>query len=199
MCSTATPPLPSTVRLFLAVNPDHQTRHSIARATAALRDAAPALRWTDASRIHLTLKFLGEQETGAVDRLRDALDAVAARHRPFVMRVRHVGAFPNFRRARVVWIGVAQDARLELLHHDIEVACEQHGFELDGRPFRPHMTLARVPDGTDLEVLRRLSRAAKRVDFEEECEVESIDLMQSTLGRAGSSHERLHAAQLRSC
>jgi len=185
------------VRLFLAVNPDQQTRHSIARATAALRDAAPALRWTDAARIHLTLKFLGEQETGAVDRLRDALDAVAARHRPIVMRVRHVGAFPNFRRARVVWIGVAQDARLELLHHDLEVACEQRGFELDGRPFRPHMTLVRVPDGTDLEVLRQLSRAAKRVDFEEECEVESIDLMQSTLGKAGSSHERLHAAPLR--
>jgi 2'-5' RNA ligase len=114
------------------------------------------------------------------------------------MRVRHIGAFPNFRRARVVWMGVTQDARLELLHHDLEVACEQRGFELDGRPFRPHMTLARVPDGTDLEVLRQLSRAAKRVDFEEECEVESIDLMRSTLDKAGSSHERLHAAPLRS-
>ena len=32
-------------------------------------------------------------------------------------------------RARVVWIGVEHDARLELLHHDLEIAGETEGFE----------------------------------------------------------------------
>ena len=39
-----------------------------------------------------------------------------------------------------VWIGVGQDPRLELLHHDVEVAFEGLGFEVEGRPFRPHLT-----------------------------------------------------------
>ena len=60
------------------------------------------------------------------------------------MVLQGIGAFPNFRRARVVWIGVEQEPRLELLHHDLELACEQEGFEVEGRPFRPHITLARV-------------------------------------------------------
>ena len=41
-------------------------------------------------------------------------------------------------------MGVAQEPRLELLHHDVEVACGQLGVETEGRPFRPHLTLARV-------------------------------------------------------
>ena len=74
-------------------------------------------------------------------------------------------------------------------------------FEVEGRPFRPHLTLARVRDKTDVEVLRLLSRAGKKVDFEGETVVRSIDLMKSNLDRAsaaaGARYERLHAARLR--
>jgi 2'-5' RNA ligase len=71
--------------------------------------------------------------------------------------------------------------------------------ELDGRAFRPHLTLARVKgrDRTDVEDLRRLSRASKKVDFEEDSAVQSIDLMKSTLG-AAAKYECLHSAPLRS-
>ena len=59
---------------------------------------------------------------------------VAGRHRELSMTLGGIGAFPNFRRARVVWMGVGQDPRLELLHHDVEVACEGLGSRLrDGR------------------------------------------------------------------
>lgn len=169
----------------------------VSGATAALREAAPAFRWTPEGKLHLTLKFLGEQDDAVVLALVEMLDGIATRHRRFPMRLHHVGAFPNFRRARVVWMGVAPDARLELLHHDVEIACERQGFAVDGRPFRPHLTLARVPEGTSEDILRRLARAAKTVDLDEECAVESIDLMCSTLGGDGATHERLHTAPLR--
>ena len=185
------------MRFFLAVNPDARTRRDVSGATAALRDAAPAFRWTPEPKLHLTLKFLGEQDDGVIPALSEMLDGIAARHKRFAMRLRHVGAFPNFRRARVVWMGVAPDARLELLHHDVEVACEQQGFPVEGRPFRPHLTLARVPDGTSEDVLRQVARAAKTVDLDEECAVESIDLMRSTTGREGAEYDRLHVAPLR--
>ena len=72
-----------------------------------------------------------------------------------------------------------------------------HGFELEGRAFRPHLTLARVKERTDVEELRRLSRASKKVDFEGESAVRSIDLMKSKPGAAPPRYECLHAAQLR--
>ena len=190
------------MRLFLAINLDPAVRRDVIDATALLRDAAPSLTWADESRLHLTLKFLGPQPPEAVEPIGAAMRDVAARHRTFAMRVSEVGAFPNFRRARVVWIGVARDPRLELLHHDVEVACEQLGYALEGRAFRPHLTLARVKERTDVEELRRLSRAAKKVDLERESVVHTIDVMLSNLDRAsaeaGKRYECLHAATLRS-
>jgi 2'-5' RNA ligase len=186
------------VRLFLAINLDPVVRRAVIEATSTLRDVAPTLSWADESRLHLTLKFLGEQSEDLVPGLRSEMDAVAQRHRRFAMRVGEIGAFPNFRRARVVWIGIDRDPRLELLHHDIEVACETQGFELEGRAFRPHLTLARVKDKSDVEELRLLARASKKVAFDEESLVQSIDLMRSTLGGgATAKYECLHAAALR--
>jgi 2'-5' RNA ligase len=185
------------VRLFLAINLEPSVRRAMIDATAPLRAAAPSLRWADDSRLHLTLKFLGEQDESVVPPLQDALTNVAHRHRPFVLQVGEVGAFPNFRRARVVWMGVHRDPRLELLHHDIEVACETQGFEVDGRAFRPHVTLARVNDRAPVDEMRALWRATKAVDFQDESHVRSIDIMKSTTGSGGSRYERLHAALLR--
>ena len=194
------------MRLFLAINLDPAIRREIVDATAPLRAAAPSLNWVDETRLHLTLKFLGEQAEDVVPKMGAAMDEVAARHRRFAMSVSGVGAFPNFRRARVVWIGAEREPRLELLHHDVEVACQDLGFELEGRAFRPHLTLARVRDRTDANELRRLSRASTRIEFDGESAVESIDLMLSRTGggRAGGArtepvarYERLHAATLR--
>lgn len=186
------------MRLFLAINLEPDVRRAIVDATAPLRTAAPSLGWVGETRLHLTLKFLGEQSEDIVAPLSDSIDQVAQRHKQFSMQLSEIGAFPNFRRARVVWMGIGRDPRLELLHHDLELACETHGLEVEGRPFRPHLTLARVKGGdrTELEELRRLSRASKKVDFKEESAVTSIDLMRSTLG-AAAKYERLHAAALR--
>ena len=186
------------MRLFLAINMNPALRREVAEATRSLREVAPAIGWVDEGRLHLTLKFLGVQPEESVSALTEMLDDLSRRHRQFAIRVRHVGAFPNFRRARVVWMGVEPDPRLELLHHDVEVACATLGFELEGRPFRPHLTLARVEhDRVDERTLRALWRASKRVDFEEETLVESIDLMHSTLSSSGSRYERVHASALR--
>jgi 2'-5' RNA ligase len=87
---------------------------------------------------------LGEQPEERVADIEAAIAGVAALHRELLMTVGGLGAFPNFRRARIVWMGVEHEPRLELLHHDVELACERLGFELEGRPFRPHLTLARV-------------------------------------------------------
>jgi 2'-5' RNA ligase len=187
------------VRLFLAINLEPDVRRAIVDATAALRTAAPTLSWVDETRLHLTLKFLGEQSEEIVSALSESVSDVARRHRQFTMHLGEIGAFPNFRRARVVWMGIHRDPRLELLHHDVELACETHGLELEGRAFRPHLTLARVKgrDRTNIEELRQLSRASKKVDFEEDSAVQSIDLMKSNLG-AAAKYECLHSAPLRS-
>lgn len=186
------------MRLFLAINLPAATRRAIAEATAPLRDCAPELTWVREPLLHLTLKFLGDQPAERLDEIKGAVAAVAGRHRELLMALGGVGAFPNFRRAHVVWMGVAQEPRLELLHHDIEVTCSQLGIETEARPFRPHLTLARVKAGQPEELMRVLARAAKKTEYQTDVIVRSIDVMQSELTAGGPEYTTLVSAALRS-
>lgn len=184
------------MRLFFAIELGEELLDLLEDATVLLRAEAPELAWAGREQRHLTLKFLGNVEESDVSRLTVAADRAAARHAPLEMTVREIGAFPNFRRARVVWIGVEQDARLELFHHDLEQACEQEGFEVEGRPFRPHITLARVRAPVSVDRLRALARAARSVRARWTVRVESITLFESTLASSGARYRRVHAAPL---
>jgi 2'-5' RNA ligase len=95
-------------------------------------------------------------------------------------------------------MGIEQEPRLELLHHDVEVACERLGFEIEARPFRPHLTLARAKGRASIDELKALSRAAKRTKNEVESLVQSIDLMSSELSSGGSIYHVISASPLRS-
>jgi 2'-5' RNA ligase len=186
------------VRLFLAINLPPDVRRDIVAATSTMRDCAPELGWVDETRLHLTLKFLDEQPPETADAVKTATTRVASRHRELMMHLGGIGAFPNFRRSRIVWMGVEQDPRLELLHNDLEIACEALGFDVDGRPFRPHLTLARVRQPLPDDRVRALTDAARAVDFAADVAVQSLDLMSSQLGTGGSKYSTVASARLRS-
>jgi 2'-5' RNA ligase len=184
------------MRLFFAIELGDDLLDLLEETTAPLRAEAPELGWVARDKRHLTLKFLGNVDEAEVPKLTAAADRAAARSQRLEMSVRDVGAFPNFSRARVVWIGVEQEPRLGLLHHDLEQLCEQEGFEVEGRPFRPHITLARVRSALPAERMRALARVARSVRMRATVPVESITLFESTLAPAGAPYRRVHAAPL---
>lgn len=187
------------MRLFFAIELDPALRAALDQAIAPLRVTEATVSWVPADKLHLTMKFLGDVDEAGVERLARAADTVAERHRPFAMALGGVGAFPTFRRARVVWMGVESEPRLELLHHDLEVACGDAGFEVEGRPFRPHITLARLRVPLPLERARPFARAARRVAFAATDEVSRLTLLESTLAPSGARYRRVHAATLGGC
>jgi RNA 2',3'-cyclic 3'-phosphodiesterase len=184
------------MRAFFAIELPDAVQGMLDEATASLRAEAPELAWVESQKRHLTLKFLGDVDDGALPGLVAAADRTAAAHGPLEMSIRELGAFPNFRRARVVWIGVEQERRLELVHHDLEVECESAGFEVEGRPFRPHITLARVRSPLPLDRLRAFARVARSVRVRAIVPVEHITLFESTLAPSGARYRRVHSATL---
>ena len=184
------------MRLFFAIELSDAVQDLLDEATTSLRAAAPDLAWVAREKRHLTLKFLGDVAEEAVPRLTTAAERAAAAHGPLEMSVREIGAFPNFRRARVVWIGVEQERRLELLHHDLELACEHEGFEVEGRPFRPHVTLARVRDPLPVDRMKALARLARSVRVHASVLVERITLLESILAPSGARYRCVHSATL---
>ncbi len=186
----------STKRLFIALNLPPELRGMLYEATATLRAAvAEQGRWVAPHNLHLTVKFLGDAPVSQVMKLQGSLAGAAKASAPVRLAIAGVGAFPNLRRPRVVWIGVEPDPKLELLQHDVETACADLGYKMDGRPFRPHITLGRLqaPERTQL---RALARAAGRVDFTRTVEATTLDLMLSEPGRDGSRYTALAALPL---
>ena len=182
------------VRLFIAINFPEEIRSALHEALEPARRAAPEVRWTDPSRLHLTLKFLGECPEAAVDPLVGAMGTVVPRYDPVDLELGGLGAFPNLRRPRIVWLGMRADPKLELIHHDLEVACAALGYDIDGRAFRPHVTLGRAGD-------RRidagaLAAAARTVRYRETTIAGSLDLMVSEQTRDRPRYRLLAGAPL---
>lgn len=189
------------IRAFIAVELNAVVREAVERVMRDLRAAAggDCVRWVRPEGIHLTLKFLGDIDVDSVPAISGALDRCATPSQPFSLMLEGVGAFPNLRRPRVIWVGLggALEPLMEL-HRSVERELETLGFARERRAFTPHLTLGRVRDGASQQQLRALSEAVAGASVERDVVilVRELALMKSDLRPTGAVYTRLHAALL---
>jgi 2'-5' RNA ligase len=177
------------VRLFVALDLPDGVRSALAGLIAKLKPKSSGARWVNAENLHVTLKFIGHVE---IDRLRPIQEALGTIHSSQVidLQLRGIGFFPNERHPRVVWCGVAASPNLVALAADIEHALEPLGIESEGRPFTPHLTLARFKTEVGVSDLVRAANEMKSYDFGETHEV-NFHLYESLLKPFGAQYNRL--------
>lgn len=108
------------------------------------RDDNRAYRWVDAALMHVTLAFLGEQPSDAMETLERVGDEAARTSRPGRLRLGHTGSFGGQRAPRVLWVDLGGDVdALFGLQSNLDRGLRSAGFALEERAFRPHVTLAR--------------------------------------------------------
>src|SRR4029453_7619782 len=100
------------MRLFIAANLPPAIRDGVYADTAPLRAASTGIRWVSSAALYVTLNFFGDPEDLL---LRHAQEMVRARHHALKVTTTHVGEFPNFRRPRVVWVGMTEEKALQAL------------------------------------------------------------------------------------
>lgn len=176
------------MRLFVAVNLPDPIRQEIWESARLLRDRRFPIRWVTSEAMHITLKFLGEVSAHREDSVRESLEAAAAGVPPFVMRIGGFGAFPDPRRAKVIWVGCSPAPLLEQLSHQVDECMGAVGFARETRAFHPHVTLGRVRREATPSRLTGLPGMFDRLEVEGEFPVKSIDLMQSELSPAGAKY-----------
>jgi 2'-5' RNA ligase len=180
-------------RLFAAWYPSPLVAAQLHDACAPLRAAAPVVRWMAPDRLHCTMRFFGDVTAAQRNALSAALAEAAALFDPLAVTIRGLGAFPSWRRARVLWAGVAPDPKFELLHHEVEQRVMALGFAVEGRIFRPHLTLARVRDDAPLAAIRE---AARGVRVRIAAEVATVSLMASHASADGHVHTAVTTVEL---
>ena len=139
----ASRPEAKPLRLFVAVEVPEDVRAAVADAVAPLREALPKARWVPRQNQHVTVKFLGSTYPRLVEWVTSTVGEVASRHAPFTTRVEGLGAFPNARRARVLWAGLDDaGSAFGRMAADLDEALSRE-FEPEKRAFTPHLTVAR--------------------------------------------------------
>lgn len=160
-----------------------------------LGEAASLMRWSRSEGIHVTLQFLGEMPAARIPEITEALQQACAGKEPFALEVGGLGAFPNVRKPRVVWVGLGGDtpAAIELAAA-VQEALGALGFKPD-KPFSPHMTVGRVREGVGIGRLTPLSRVLSltRTILPEEArfQVNGVSLMQSFMQSGGSVYKQV--------
>jgi 2'-5' RNA ligase len=188
------------LRAFIAVEIPIELREAVGKATASLQKGiGSAVRWVPRENMHLTLKFLGDVSLANLEMLSQMLRAEADLFQCFDLHLSGLGAFPNLRRPRVLYIGIQAPATLEALQRGIDSASHRLGYESEERGFSPHLTIGRVKqnvNATEQQTIRR-SLEETRIDSLGTARVDSVHLYKSDLKPTGSVYTRLYSAPLK--
>ena len=190
----------SVFRAFIPIELPEEMQTRLEQVIEHLNENLPEVqvRWVPAKNIHLTLKFLGDVSDANYEILTKILAAEVASHKSFVFSIGGLGAYPNKRRPRVIWVGVEAPNELLMLQRGIDAETARLGYASEKRKFTPHLTLGRVSRNASARDIRTISQLLEKseVGFLGVARVEEICLYRSELKPGGAVYSRLFTAKL---
>jgi 2'-5' RNA ligase len=160
-----------------------------------LREGTSGLSWVKAGNIHITVRFLGDLGDSGVKRLGEAVARAAEALEAPSARLGALGGFPSLAKPRVLWMGLSEgEESVRAMGDAVNDGILRAGFGPPDKPFRPHMTLARVREGArGLDAIR----AAPIPPPPTAEPLDHICVMKSELHPSGSRYTALTEVRLR--
>ena len=153
------------IRTFLAIELPEEIKVQIGNIQNRLKATVKGVRWTRPEGIHLTLKFFGNISENDIANISRIVERNTVDVRPLTLNVSTVGTFPNFKRPRVLWLGINGSVeRLSDLQKEVEKDLEAIGFQRENRAFRAHLTLGRVKSPKDVKGLSEIIKSEESYD-----------------------------------
>ncbi|MBP8717872.1 MAG: RNA 2',3'-cyclic phosphodiesterase [Candidatus Atribacteria bacterium] len=179
----------NTKRVFIAINLDTEIKEYIAKVQEGIEQLRGSLhgkmKLVEKENLHISLKFLGNLDSMAIEKTKAVLQKVSQQYQPFFIELsENIGMFPNFKRPRVIWIGVEKGSnKIVEIYQALENELKTESFYQTENNFSVHITLARI---------KYIKNSQKMVDYLKTIEidnlsqkVQSIDLMESCLTNEG--------------
>ena len=183
-----------SLRTFVAVEMAAAVRDAAVAVIDDLRKAEADVKWVARENMHLTLQFLGQVPADTINDVCHAVTEAVAGAEPLELEIRGLGAFPNARRPRTIWLGVAAGREeLAAVQKRAQKALKKLGFKPEDRAFSPHLTIGRVRQSTpDLaeQIARRPDQPYGRSPIAE------VVVFSSQLSLSGPSYTALCRAPL---
>jgi RNA 2',3'-cyclic 3'-phosphodiesterase len=184
-----------TIRAFISIEVPEIVKQRVDQLQVRLKASGGDVRWVRSVGLHVSLKFLGQVPSAKVPAIIESLETVVSHgHRPQIS-IGGIGAFPDLKNPRVVWVGLDADERLMRLQEGVENALEHLGFVTDERAFRPHLTVGRVRTARGRTALVRALE--KEQNFSAgDYELKELCLMKSDLKSQGAVYAPLWSKEI---
>jgi 2'-5' RNA ligase len=187
------------MRLFIGVALAPQMHRPVQKLLKELARKHWPVSWEPLEKLHFTLVFLGEVGEGRLPELKQIVEASCARIKPFTLKVKGIGCFPDYFQPRIIWLGLKGDlTSLAALQKQLKAGLSGQGFPTDAKPFRPHITLGRIKEARFRE-RREIGRQLKGLRIKEiavEWRVERVGLYSSQTFPAGSVYTLVEEREL---
>ncbi len=188
------------IRSFVAIELPQNVKNELAQLESELeRPDHRFVKWVNPGAIHLTLKFLGNVPTKQIPEISNAIEQASKEIPLLHLQIASLGVFPNLNQTRVLWAGIkGETASLQGLQQKIDSSLVPLGFAEEKRSFTPHLTLARVREGTSLIDRKGFGELVMSTNFESKypISVETINLMKSQLTPDGAIYTCLLTVKL---
>jgi len=156
------------VRAFVAIELQQEIKQAVRSVSARLLSRLEGLpiKFVSAAHIHLTLLFLGDIPQSAVPVIMKSLGAISGVFGPFDLRVKGAGVFPDYKKPRVIWIGLDESEAEQLmvlrkLQTHIRAAIVRAGLNVEDQIFNPHLTIGRVKQNSPQADLNKIGEVVK--------------------------------------
>ena len=148
-----------TVRSFIAIELPAAVISLLDNVQQELKVLRLKARWVRPQNIHLTLKFLGNIDSGEIEKIGRAMVDAAGDSAPFTLTIGGIGFFPDIKRPRVIWVGLdGAKPALFNLQRNLADRLAIAGFPKEERSFKAHLTLGRIRQQLILILSTRLFR-----------------------------------------
>lgn len=188
------------IRSFIAIELPQEVKPGLHRLQKELKSPEHTfVKWVAPEGIHLTLKFLGNISPQKVTEITRVMEQASLGVSPFQLEIAEVGAFPNMRQPRVLWLGIRGEVdKLVAWQQRIDNGLAPLGFAKETRPFTPHLTLARLREGVSPRDRRDFGELVMKTPTEVnyKVRVSSLILMRSQLLPGGAVYSRLAEVKL---
>lgn len=189
------------IRSFIAIELPEDVRAGLRRLQAELKLPQHSfVKCVAPEGIHLTLKFLGNISPAKVTEITGVMKRASQGVSPFQLQITEVGAFPNMRQPRVLWVGIKGELdKLVAWQKRIDNGLMPLGFAKETRPFTPHLTLARLRENCSPGDRREFGEMVSKTPIEVSYKfnVTSLNLMRSQLLPGGAVYSRLAEVKLK--
>lgn len=176
------------MRVFIAIDLPEDLRKKLVSYYSRLGRYVRG-KFVEEENLHITLKFLGEQQPNIVEKVKKLLAEI--RFERFTIKVKNLGAFPSLENPRVIWVGAYSDELIRLVN-EINNKLKRLGFPLE-QNFVGHITLVRAKFILDKKGLHEFAR---KFDFDYKFEAREFKLKRSILTPKGPIYSDLEAYPL---